>query len=237
MCLLLLLLGHLLRVQAVLAARDGFGRRSVIVLDPGHGGADQGAVGPSGLTEKAVTLSIARGIRERLSRAFTVYLTRDDDYEVDVVRRTEFANHHRADLFVSIHAGGTFQEARGRAVVFYQGLQQGIGSTPPSRGSNSWNMPKEPLPWTDLWVKHDAQNRLLAEIMHRRLLGKNNPESEVVHQAPVLVLEGADMPAVLVEIGSLTHPAEEASLKKDEGISAAANAISEAIEEFVRRHP
>ena len=209
----------------------------MIVLDPGHGGTDTGAVGPSGLTEKAVTLSIAKKIKDRLAGICNVYLTRDDDHGVDIERRTEFANHLHADLFVSIHAGGDFWQSGSGVAVIYQGLPPGIGSTASQQGRNSWIEHEEPSSWTGLWRKHTAENRVLAEIVYQHLGGKNGSEDKGVHKAPVLVLEGADMPAVLVEISCLTHPGEEAFLGKPEGISSFSEAISQGIEAFFNRSP
>ena len=76
-----------------------------IVIDPGHGGRDPGAIGPSGLREKEVTLDIARRLRDRLKKHFSyrILMTRDDDVSLSVKDRAEFANIKGADLFISIH--------------------------------------------------------------------------------------------------------------------------------------
>jgi N-acetylmuramoyl-L-alanine amidase len=78
---------------------------------------------------------------------------------------------------------------------------------------------------------------VLAETMWRYLRGKDSSKDTGVRQAPILVLEGADMPAVLVEIGYLTHPGEEAFLGKPQGISTFSEAISQGIEAFFKRSP
>ena len=234
--LLGLISAHGLQVRAVSAARE-WSSRKVIVLDPGHGGADLGAVASSGLTEKAVTLSLARKIKDRLSGTFAVHLTRDNDLAVDIQRRTELANHYRADLFISIHAGGAFERSGSGVVVFLQGPPSGTGSNLPQQGSDSWRERKEPPPWAGLWIEHAAESRALAEIMHQNLTDKTTPESKGLRQAPVLVLEGADMPAVLVEVGYLTHPGEGTALGTSEGVSAVAESICRGIEQFFKRYP
>ena len=98
---------------------DDLPRQKVVVIDPGHGGDDLGAVGPSGLAEKAVTLSVAQKMREILSETCEVHLTRNGDFPVDLEDRTAVANHHRADVFVSLHAGGAFRHQGRGTVIFY----------------------------------------------------------------------------------------------------------------------
>jgi N-acetylmuramoyl-L-alanine amidase len=208
--------------------------RKVIVVDPGHGGNDPGAVGPSGLAEKVVTLSIAKKIREILSATHEVHLTRDDDYSVDIERRTEVANHYRANMFISIHAGGASgHQGRGTVIFYHRRRSTGSGSTPYRQHRDSWEIGEKPTPWDD----NQAKSQLLAKLVHRHLMGKLSPVDKGVREAPLLVLRGADMSAVLVEIAHLSHPAEEAQLRKPEIISAAAQAISEAIKEYFSKYP
>ena len=210
--------------------------RKVVVLDPGHGGHDPGAVGPSGLAEKVVALSVAQEIREILSPTYEVHLTRDDDYSVDIERRTEVANHYRADVFISIHVGGAFgHQGRGTVIFYHRRRNTGLGSTAYRQYGNSWETGEKPVLWEDIQGKHTAESQLLAELVHGHLTGKLSPVDEGIREAPLLVLEGADMPAILVEIAHLSHPAEEAQLRKPEVISGAAQAISEAIKEYFRK--
>ncbi len=212
--------------------------RKVVVLDPGHGGHDPGAVGPSGLAEKVVVLSVAQEIREILSPTYEVHLTRDDDYSVDIERRTEVANSYRANIFISIHAGASFgHQGRGTVIFYHRRRNTGSVSTPYRQYANPWETGDKPIPWEDIQGKHTAKSQLLAELVHSHLTGKLSPVDAGIHEAPLLVLEGADMPAILVEIAHLSHPAEEAQLRKPEVISAAAQAISEAIKEYFKDSP
>jgi N-acetylmuramoyl-L-alanine amidase len=174
--------------------------RKVVVVDAGHGGHDIGAVGPSGLAEKVVTLLVAHKIKEILLGTYEVHLTRNDDYGIDIEHRTAVANHYRADIFVSIHVGGGFRhQARGVA-IFYHSSHTGPWSKPPRQQRDSWEMGG-------------------------------------VREAPCLVLRGADMPAILVEIGNLSHPADEKEFRKPNVISAAAEAICEGIKEYFTKYP
>lgn len=192
-------------------------RRKVIVIDPGHGGHDLGAVGPSGLAEKVVTLSVAHKIKEILFGDYEVHLTRNDDYGVDIRHRTALANHYRADIFISIHAGGGFRH-RGRGVVVFCHDLREIG--------------EEPVQWDHIQGVHRAKNQALAKLVHGHLLAKLGFMDRGVREAPCFVLQGADMPAILVEIGHLSHPADEKELSKPEVIFTAGKAICEAIKEY-----
>ena len=207
--------------------------KKVLIIDPGHGGKDPGAVGPSGLTEKNVTLSIAQKIKERLSETLEVYLTRDGDYLVDLERRTEFANHHRGDVFVSVHASGAFGQSSRGVMTFHYGPGEGSEPLPRQEGGESWETDEGPPLWDDLWIKHGGGNRTLADLVHGFVVDKSGFKDMGIRQAPILVLRGVDMPAILVEIGHLTHPGEEAALRKPETISLLAEAISLGIEAYL----
>lgn len=215
---------------------EDFPTRKVVVIDPGHGGHDSGAVGPSGLTEKAVTLMIAQEIREILSAPYEVHLTRDDDSSVDIEHRTETANHYRAKLFVSVHAGGAFGHQGRGTVVFYH-RQRGTDTVagPYPQYGDSWEIGERPNLWNDIQSRHTTRSRLLAQTVHRHLTGEFSPVDNGVRTGPLLVLRGADMPAILVEVAHLSHPAEEAQLRKPEVMSAVAQAISEAVKEYFRK--
>ena len=228
---LALVVNHALPVKAVSLSQE-MPRRKVIVVDPGHGGHDLGAVGPSGLAEKVVTLSVAKKMQEILSGAYEVHLTRNDDYTIDIEHRTAQANFHLADILVSIHAGGGFRHQARGVIVFYQSSCTGSGSKLPQQQRGPWEIREKPLPWDCIQEVHRAKSQALAKLVHRRLLGKLSPEDRGVREAPCLVLRGADMPAILIEIGHLSHPSEERELRKPEVVSAAAEAICEAIKEY-----
>ncbi|OEU76883.1 MAG: hypothetical protein BA872_08270 [Desulfobacterales bacterium C00003060] len=228
------------QAQAVFLSQD-LPRRKVVVLDPGHGGHDLGAVGPSGLAEKVVALLVAHKIKEVLSEICEVHLTRNDDYRVDIIDRTAVANHYRADIFLSIHAGGGFRRQGLGVVVFYHSSDTGrIASMPAGQQKGPWGIRAKPLPWNYIQGRHTAKTQVLAKFVHRHLTAKLGSEDTVdggIREAPCLVLRGADMPAVLVEIGHLSHPADEKELRKSKVISDVAQAISEAIKEYFSRYP
>ena len=216
---------------------DDLPRQKVVVIDPGHGGDDLGAVGPSGLAEKAVTLSVAQKMREILSETCEVHLTRNGDFPVDLEDRTAVANHHRADVFVSLHAGGAFRHQGRGTVIFYYGHSRSLESFALEEHGGSLEINDEPTQWDEVQDKHGVRAQVLAGLVHRHLQEQISPVDIGTREAPCLVLRGADMPAVLVEIAHLSHPAEEADLRKPEVIAAAAQAICAAIEEFFTDYP
>jgi N-acetylmuramoyl-L-alanine amidase len=221
------------RAQDVSLSHDLLGHK-VVVLDPGHGGHDPGAVGPSGLAEKDVALVLAKKIKDALAGTYAAYLTRDGDYGLDIERRTAVANHFRADVFISLHAGGSLHhEAQGMAVFYYGAeMAQGFSAEPAEPvGDGGQTLP----PWDQIQLRHTAKSKRLADLLHNELLAGFNPMDRGIDRAPCFVLRGADMPAVLVEIGYVTHPAEEKVLKDPGFMSTVAEAVSQGIKAFFRQ--
>ena len=103
-----------------LPERPGAGK-TIVVLDPGHGGSESGATGPSGLREKEITLDLARGLKQFLGRegGLHVVLTRDEDRAIGLDERTAIANHNRADLFVSIHVNSSPRSSATGAETYF----------------------------------------------------------------------------------------------------------------------
>jgi N-acetylmuramoyl-L-alanine amidase len=237
---LVLVLGSICHNQdpaCAVSLSDDLPRQKVVMIDPGHGGDDLGAVGPSGLAEKAVTLSVAQKMREILSVTYEVHLTRNGDFAIDLEERTGAANHHRADVFISLHAGGAFgHQSRGTA-IFYYGHGGSLESPASEEYGDTPEISEEPIPWDEVQGKHQARAQLLAGLVHRHLREQISPVDIGMREAPCLVLSGADMPAIVVEIAHVSHPAEEAQLKQPETIEAAAEAISEAIKEYFTNYP
>jgi N-acetylmuramoyl-L-alanine amidase len=218
--------------QGVSLSGDLLGQK-VVVLDPGHGGHDPGAVGPSGLAEKDVALALAKKIKETLAGTYAVYLTRDGDYGLDIERRTAVANQHGADVFISLHTGGSLHHnAQGMAIFYYgPGADQGLypeSVAPLGNGGQTADS------WDRVQLKHAVQSKRLADLLKDALVAGPNPRDRGIQRAPCMVLEGADMPAVLVEFGYISHPGEEKAFKDPEAMSAIGEAISRGIRAFFR---
>jgi N-acetylmuramoyl-L-alanine amidase len=219
--------------QDVSLSHDLLGHK-VVVVDAGHGGHDPGAVGPSGLAEKDVALVLAKKIRDALAVNYTVYLTRDGDYWLDIEKRTAVANYYRADVFISLHAGGSLHHnAQGTAIFYYgPGTGQGLSPEPVAPVGDGGQTLHS---WDQIQLRHTAQSKRLADLVHDQLVARFNPVDRGIDRASCLVLKGADMPAVLVEIGYITHPAEEKELGDPSFMSAVAEAIGQGIREFFGR--
>lgn len=205
-----------------------------IVIDPGHGGQAVGALGPGGLSEKDVTLDIARRLRDLIARrlGLQVILTREQDVDVPLDERTEKANYWQADLFLSIHANGyRMQQVRGPETYFLSAAASdsiaqrvaasenlGAGAEddardddaagaadPAAAGVAGQDQALDFILWDLAQTQHLRESSLLAEIIQSNLNGLWQMRDRGVKQAPFRVLKGATMPAVLVEVGYISN--------------------------------
>lgn len=191
-----------------------------VVLDPGHGGRNGGTTTSSGLVEKDLTLDIARRLRTLLTDAgFEVLLTRDDDVEMSLEERAEFANRAAADLFVSIHLNWIEGGARG-VETYFLGTTEDPSvnrlAAAENRGSGySQADLRELLDELYASMRQGSSERLAAALQRSllRSLRTVNPavEDRGVKTAPFIVLMETDMPAVLAEVSCLSNE-EEAEL-------------------------
>jgi N-acetylmuramoyl-L-alanine amidase len=201
-------------------------RPPVVVVDPGHGGSDVGVRGRQGLVEKDCVLALALALQKALAPAYRVALTRSGDQQVDLDLRPALANRLAAAVFVSLHAGGSFLHGpRGATIYFYKEVQD--GDDPPAGAP--FGQEERPR-WERLQQRHLASSRALAKALLNALSGV--AEVAVVG-APLAVLAGADLPAVLVEVGYLTNPSEARRLGDPEAVRALAGAIAAGVADFL----
>ena len=166
-----------------------------VVLDAGHGGADGGCHTSWGLDEKDIALDIAKRVGNRLLRAgFDVVYTRLDDTFIELDDRPRRATNAKADVFVSIHANFA-GSASARGCETYTMTLTGADSTGGGRQDTSWVAGN----------RHDARNTLLGYCIHSRLPGPLGEPDRGLRHARYVVLRKATCPAVLVEIGFLSH--------------------------------
>jgi len=196
-------------------------RNKIIVIDPGHGGKDPGAIGYKKYREKVVVLQIAKKLKKILdNRGYKVYMTRSADKFVRLRNRTRFANRKKADLFISIHANAVGRKSAHRA----HGLE--CYFLDKSRSSRAKRVAaienKADMKDMGFYGKTSFLNTLsshnivaankLAIDLQRSTLGALKKFYTVkdagVREGPFWVLVGAQMPAVLVEVGFITHPKE-----------------------------
>lgn len=197
-----------------------------IVLDPGHGGEEFGARGVKGATEKEITLDVARRLKSAIESrlGIRVLLTRDDDKLVPLDDRTSFANNNKADLFVSIHVNAApNRDARG-AEVYYLSLdglsaearrmaENPVAKTVPTLGGGTRDV--ELILWETAQARHLEESSVVAGLIEEELRKSVGMSMRAVQQASFRVLVGANMPAVLVEIGFVSNPTQEAQLVSD----------------------
>ncbi len=190
-----------------------------IVLDPGHGGKDSGAVGKGGLKEKRVTLDIALRLRDVLEQdGYKVVMTRNDDRFISLPRRAQIANEADADMFVSIHANASRQRSSSGFEVFYlsdatddhaRALEAAENDSLPLETEEAVSSDTEVIVWDLLNTAFRAESRELAGSVCRGLKAVRVPsEDRGVKSARFAVLKGSRMPAILVEVGFVTNPSE-----------------------------
>jgi len=210
-----------------------------IVIDAGHGGDDTGAKGAQGTLEKTVTLSVARRLKAAIETRLgvRVLLTRDGDQAVASDQRAALANNNKADLFISLHANASVRPRVAGIEVFYLTLEgygteaqratAGRADSLPVLGGGTRDI--EITPWEMAQAPHIAQSTAFARAVEAALHDRVPMSTRPLQQAPLRVLVGANMPAVLVEMGFLTNPQEEQQLSGDERQNAIVQALVDGI--------
>ncbi len=192
-----------------------------IVIDPGHGGFDTGAIGPNGLEEKTVTLAIARRlgrlIRQRLPGTQVIY-TRDSDRFVPLEERTKIANEKKADLFISIHANSSTDPAARGVEVYYLNFSTSPEAMEVAARENA--LAQVPVHRLHTLLNQISLNDKIEEsrdlasdvdhsLFHELRLGHVRVDDRGVKKAPFVVLIGAHMPSILVEVSFLSNPTDD----------------------------
>lgn len=201
-------------------------RRSFVIkkvcIDAGHGGRDHGTESGDGVAEKDITLSIAKVVAERIhdELGLDVVMTREDDRLVGLRERTEIANREGADLFISIHCNTWFNDQTGgfesyflsparseseRALARFEN-QAGGGAADAPEGDVQFIL------WDLVQNAYISESSSLAETIQREMTSRLGLKSRGVKQANFVVLQGAKMPAVLIETAFLSNPAEAQKL-------------------------
>jgi N-acetylmuramoyl-L-alanine amidase len=223
------------------------GEGFLVVVDPGHGGEREGAVGPAGTREKDLSLKIARRIADlcRTRLGAQTLLTRTADTDVPLRERVAFANRAKADLFLSIHANAARSSRRsaiGVETYFLSADPSGASAAALVERENSDERPNgrgrggpddvsailDDLALTSA----QANASRLAYAIHQRLLLRTGAQDRGVQQAPFFVLTGARMPAVLLELGFLSNPDEEQLLVQPAYQRLLAEAVVEGIAQY-----
>lgn len=227
-------------------------RMVTIMLDPGHGGEDPGAIGARGSMEKNVTLSIARRLRERIDNDpnMRAALTRDGDFFVPLGTRVQKARKAKADLFVSIHADAWIKpEARGSSVFV---LSEKGASSAAARYLAQKENEADKVGGVNFTVSDPHLARTLMDLtqtatqndsmrLGKSVLGNlgsvNALHKSSVEQAGFAVLKAPDIPSVLIETAFISNPEEEKRLNDEEYQDKLAEAIMRGIRQYLTRNP
>ena len=214
-----------------------------IVIDAGHGGHDDGTVGPNGVLEKDVVLDVALRLAALVNSRLgaEVVLTRSDDTFVPLTERTAIANEHKADLFLSIHANSSPAPSVAGTETYLLNLNSSPGAISVAARENAGS-DKLIGELRDL-VQSIAQNDKIAEsqtfaadiqssIFTQAAKGNAAAHDRGVKKAPFVVLIGAHMPSVLAEIGFLSNPKDESNLNKPEYRQKIAESLYKGIAEY-----
>jgi N-acetylmuramoyl-L-alanine amidase len=217
--------------------------RPPIVIDPGHGGDETGAVSSSGLMEKDLMLVMARKLADLLQRrGHVVRLTRTGDENRALTDRTSLANRLDAVVFVSLHANASHVGSVRGAETYYMSLDHtatddAAAATAeienrPSTGGSS-RSPLDLILWDLAQAEVLNESADLALSIQRQLNSRLGLRDRGVKQAPFVVLTGATMPAVLIEVGFLSNGQEAQLLTSPEHQRHVTEAIAVGIEEFL----
>jgi len=217
-------------------------RKPVIVIDPGHGGSDPGAIGIKGTYEKTITTKAADELAARLRKSgrYTVILTRTNDRYVDHDDRLRIARTGQADLFISIHADSAGRSAKGATV--YTLADRAKGRQKRIVNNQNWildvDLSAQSDPVGDILVdlaqrKTKSQSDAFAEILLDELTGKVDLIGNSHRRAGYYVLLAPDVPAVLLELGYLSNKEDEKRLKTKKYRDKITSGVERAIDTYM----
>ena len=224
-------------------------KNRIIVIDPGHGGDDPGAVGKQKTKEKRVVLEISRKLRDILNKkkGYRAFLTRDGDYYVPFKKRLKIAREYGADLFVSIHADAFRQRgARGSSVYCLslrgasseaakllarnENMADIIGGSPNGENSDE----SDPIILNMFQTNTINSSKTFGSCVLRHLDGVSKVKyGGKVQEAPFIVLKLPEIPSVLIETAYISNPGEEKLLGSSRFQTEIAKAIAASVTEFL----
>lgn len=239
----------------LLAVLSGAAKNFTVILDPGHGGKDAGAVGAA-TNEKSINLSVALKVRDIITKDIKdskVVMTRDNDRFIPLQTRADIANGKHGDIFISIHVNSVANENPNRtsvhgASVYTLGLEKSEKNMEVARRENAV-ITMEPdyttrykgfdPNSTESYIMFDIGHTVnmdrsirLAQLIQNQLVGSAGRKDLGVRQAPFYVLVKTSMPAVLVELDFICNPESEKYLKSEKGQDELAKAIAKAVKSY-----
>jgi N-acetylmuramoyl-L-alanine amidase len=227
-----------------LAKQLGLGVKK-IVIDAGHGGKDPGAIGRNGLREKDVVLKLANLVAERVKQELhcQVVLTRRSDVFLPLEKRTAIANMKGADLFISLHANAHKNRKLQGLETYILNIaldEESMNVAARENATSTKNISDLQMILNDLMLNTKInESSRLAKFVHNGLVNELREKYKIVknrgvRQAPFYVLIGAEMPAILVEIGYITNTVENRRLKSVSYLRSAASGIVKGIDLYIK---
>jgi N-acetylmuramoyl-L-alanine amidase len=220
-----------------------------IIIDPGHGGKDPGAIGKYGTKEKDVVLAISHYLKELLEDelGIEVLMTREDDRFLELSQRTEFANRNQAKLFISIHANSNRNRRVNGVSTYFLGPENTEEAREVANLENSVIKLENESRYVDLSQEnyilsamaqniYNKESQDLADIVQREVSRECNLRDIGVKQAGFYVLWGASMPNILIETAFISNNNEERLLRSSSFQKKQALAIYQSIKKFKKRY-
>ncbi len=233
------------KTKSAVASNKGKSKK-IIVLDPGHGGVDPGAIGVSGVYEKNITLAMGRELKEVIEKqyGYTVYLTRNRDVFIPLRDRVKIARKYDADLFLSIHADSARnRKAKGLSVYTLSetasdkeaaALAEKENKADIVAGLNFAEHSKEVSDILLNLAQRETMNRSseFAGFMVQEMRKSTHTLDNTHRFAGFAVLKAPDVPSVLMELGYLSNPAEEKQLQQKDYRKKLATSAAKAIDRY-----
>ncbi|MDD5723851.1 MAG: N-acetylmuramoyl-L-alanine amidase [Syntrophales bacterium] len=222
-------------------------KKKVVVIDPGHGGEDPGAIGRRGTREKHVAFRIAKKLERILkARGYEAFLTRKGDYFISLKNRGKIAREYGADIFLSIHAdacrnrgargtsvyclstGGASSEAA-KLLAQSENLSDIIGGSENGNGNGD----SDPIALNMLQTETINRSKAFGAIILEKIKPVNHLKFPRVLEAPFMVLKLPDVTSLLIETAYISNPREELMLRSSSGQTDIAWAIAYAVDTFL----
>jgi len=228
-------IGSLFFFYSVLFASEDL---PIIVVDPGHGMNDSGATGYFKTTEKEITLALANRFIQIASHKYHIILTHEKDTFKSLLDRTATANHHQALAFISLHVGASFRlESKGLATYYWQPSVGELFFESLSKNNNYTDrFSQQPPLWDYLQQYHLKSSKILAKTIHNSILSEIELNDRKITGAPIFILNGADMPAILIEIANIKRPKDENNLMRDAFLDKIVRGISRGLDQFIKKN-
>ncbi len=203
-----------------------------VVIDPGHGGRDTGVRGDGGLLEKEVSfltaVKVAKLIKGKLGAR--VVLTRSGDFSLPLLERTAIVNRTKGQLFLSLHAEGSFRRESSGFRIF---ISKPTSKPGKQLADSEENINLQTPQWDLAQDTHRMEALRLGKLLRQALARQTGLATNPVQETRSMVLKGAKAPAVLISLGHLTNLRDEALLERNEFLEKVAEAIFQGIIDFL----